>query len=332
MAAGYLALFNSGELERRAERLYARLASCDICPRYCRVNRREGEVGYCRTGYLPIVSSVCAHRGEEPALSGSRGSGTIFFSNCTMRCVYCQNYQISQNPVLQQSKAVSISALAERMLYLQNELGCHNINLVTPSHVVPQIVAAVCAAVPGGLRIPLVYNTSGYDSVDTLRELDGIVDIYLPDLRYASNEPAKQFSGASDYVERARAAIKEMYRQVGGLVLDENGVAQRGLIVRLLILPHRLAGVKESLTWLAEELSPTVTVSIMAQYYPAHRAPQFHQLSRKITREEYEEILALLDELGIENGWVQEMESPESYLPDFSREGHPFEPVVKKPE
>lgn len=325
---GYIALCRSGELRRRAEALEARLTSCDICPRDCGVNRLKNELGFCRSGYLPIVASVCAHRGEEPAISGSQGSGTIFFGNCNMRCVYCQNYQISQNFKVQQSNVVDFQTLACQMLYLQDELGCHNINLVSPSHFVPQIVRALLEAVPMGLRLPLVYNTSGYDSVATLRELEGIISVYLPDLRYAANEVGKRYSQADDYVEQARTAIKEMYRQVEDLVVDEAGVAQRGLIVRLLILPNRLAGIRESLLWLVNEVSPTVTVSIMSQYFPTHRAPQIPELSRKITPEEHAEVMELLDELGIENGWVQEIESAEHYLPDFSRESHPFEPAV----
>ena len=330
MEPGYIALYRSGELERRAEVLEAGLLSCDLCPRECRVNRLEDELGYCHSGRLPIISSVCAHHGEEPALSGTRGSGTIFFGNCNMRCVYCQNYQISQDWRRQESNEIDCRTLAKRMLYLQDELGCHNINLVSPSHFVPQILRSVAEAVPEGLRVPLVYNSSGYDSVVTLRELDGIISIYLPDLRYACDKWARKFSASSCYVARARQAIREMYRQVGDLVVDESGVAQKGLIVRHLILPNGLAGSRESLTWLVSEVSPTVTVSIMSQYMPMHRAPRVPPLARKITVEEYEEVLRLLDDLGIENGWVQEMGSAEEYLPDFEREGHPFLLAIKE--
>jgi putative pyruvate formate lyase activating enzyme len=241
-----------------------------------------------------------------------------------MRCVYCQNYQISQDWRKQKSKKMDCHTLAERMLYLQDGLGCHNINFVSPSHFVPQLLRAVVEAVPMGLRVPLVYNTGGYDSVASLKELDGVISIYLPDLRYASDRWAKKFSCAPDYVTRARQAIKEMYRQVGDLVVDESGVAQKGLIVRHLILPNGLAGSEESLTWLVRELSPTVTVSIMSQYLPMHRAPRISLISRKITVDERETVLQLLNDLGIENGWVQEMEAAEEYLPDFEREGHPF--------
>jgi len=320
----YIALYHSGKLERCARALEARLASCDLCPRECRVNRLENELGFCHSAYLPIVSAVCAHHGEEPAISGSRGSGTIFFGNCNMRCVYCQNHQISQNWRKQKSKEIDCHILAEKMLYLQDELGCHNINFVTPSHFVPQLVRAVLEAVPMGLRVPLVYNTSGYDALSTLKELDGIIDIYLPDLRYASDKWARKFSYAPNYVARAREAISEMYRQVGDLVVDESGVAQRGLIVRHLILPNGLAGSEESLTWLAQEVSPTVTVSIMAQYLPLHRAPQIPLLARKISTAEYEEVLQLLTNIGLENGWIQEIGASDNYVPDFEREGHPF--------
>jgi putative pyruvate formate lyase activating enzyme len=315
---GYIALYRSGELAGRAARLEARLAECDICPRECGARRLKGKVGSCNSGLLPIISSVGAHHGEEPVLSGSRGSGTIFFGNCNMRCVYCQNYQISQAPETQQRNEVDTRVLAERMLYLQDELHCHNINLVTPSHFVPQIVRALMEAVPRGLRLPLVYNTSSYDSVRTLQELDGIISIYLADLRYASNEYGRKFSRVRGYVENSRAAIKEMQRQVGDLMTDTDGIAQRGLIIRHLILPNGIAGSRESLTWLLNEVSPGVAVSIMSQYYPAHRAYRFKELNRKLLPEEYREVAGLVEELGIENGWMQGMESAESYLPDFS--------------
>jgi len=326
---GYIALYQSGELARRAESLEARLAACDICPRICGINRLKGQTGFCHSASLPIVASCCAHLGEEPPLSGTKGSGTIFFGNCTMRCVYCQNYQISQDPKKQQANEISIPKLVEHMLRLQG-LGCHNINLVTPTHFVPQILRALLVAVPKGLNLPLVYNTSGYDSIDVIRMLEGIVDIYLPDLRYASGPAADEFSATPDYPGRARECVKEMYRQVGNLIVDEAGVAQRGVIVRHLILPNRLAGSDELLTWLADEVSPAVTVSIMAQYYPAHRALSIPTLARKITPPEYNEVVALVNQLGLENGWLQEMEAAENYLPDFERGGHPFDSTAVK--
>ena len=328
---GYISLYQSGELKRRAEALEARLGACDICPRECGVNRLEGGRGFCHSARLPVVSAVCSHHGEEPAISGTKGSGAIFFGNCNMRCVYCQNYQISQAWKKQQSGEMDFHTLAERMLYLQDELGCHNINLVSPSHFVPQLVRAVLEAVPMGLRLPLLYNTSGYDSIKSLKQLEGIINIYLPDLRYASDKWAREFSQAPGYVAHARAAIQEMYRQVGELVLDEAGLAQKGLIVRHLILPDGLAGSQESLTWLADEVSPTVAVSIMSQYFPAHRALRTSSLSRTVSASEYSEVVELVHRLGLENGWLQEMGASDSYLPDFERESHPFSPTVANP-
>ncbi len=212
------------------------------------------------------------------------------------------------------------------MIYLQDELGCHNINLVSPTHYVPQIVRAVLEAVPMGLHLPLVYNTGSYDSLETIETLDGIISIYLPDLKYSSDENSDKLSRTKDYVKHSRAAIKEMFRQVGNIVTDENGIALKGMIVRHLILPDRLAGSDESLRWLAEEISPSVTVSIMSQYHPTVNAGKIRQLSRSITVSEYEEVVKLAEELGLENGWVQEMESKEYYLPDFSDRENPFNP------
>ncbi|MFC1860737.1 radical SAM protein [Chloroflexota bacterium] len=311
-------------MKRRAEALEARLKSCDICPRECGVDRLENKRKFCHSGFLPVVSAVCTHFGEEPAISGTSGSGTVFFGNCKMRCLYCQNHQISQDHKAQKSKEIEPAALAERMLYLQDELNCHNINFVSPSHFVPQLARAVLEAVPLGLRLPLVYNSSGYDSLKSLSEMDGIISIYLPDLRYASDKVAKKLSQTGDYVERARAAIREMYRQVGNLETDDEGIARKGVIVRHLILPNRLAGSEDSLTWLVREVSPEVTVSIMSQYYPAHRARHNKLLSRKITLKEYTEVIGIMQNLGIENGWVQEMGASENYLPDFTIEGDPF--------
>ena len=325
MEPSYLKLYRCGELKRRAESLEARLASCGICPRECHINRLENERGFCHSGYLPIVSAACDHHGEEPAISGTRGTGAIFFGNCNMRCVYCQNYQISQDPGHQNSKEMDFYTLAQQMIYLQNELGCHNISFISPSHFVPQLVRAVLEAVPLGLRVPIVYNTNAYDSVVSLRALDGIVDVYLPDLRYASDTWAAELSYTADYVTQARQAILEMHRQVGNkLILDDSGLAHRGLIVRHLILPNGLAGSRDSLTWLVKEISPKVTVSIMSQYYPSYLASQISQLRRKISLSEYLAVLKLLDELGIENGWVQEMDAAENYLPNFKLDGHPF--------
>lgn len=321
----YHQLYQSGELRERAERLNERLAECDICPRSCRVNRLEGSGGYCRSGKPVRVAHLCAHHGEEPAISGTRGSGTIFFGGCNLSCIFCQNYQISQGH-LGLFRCTDGRGLAGIMICLQDELHCHNINLVSPTHYVPQIVEAVCEAVPLGLHVPIVYNTNGYDSLETLAMLDGIVDIYIPDIKYASDKWAKKFSRARRYVKHSKLAIAEMYRQVGNLVTDGEGVAQRGLIVRHLILPNRLSGSADSLKWLATSLSPDVTLSIMAQYFPCHLAENEPLLSRKISAGEYGEVTDIIEKLGMDNGWLQQLDSAEHYLPDFQREGHPFSP------
>ncbi len=320
----YLALFYSGELKKRVKKLESRLSSCDICPRNCGVNRLKGERGFCNSAYFPAVSSAIAHHGEEPVLSGTRGSGTIFFGNCNLRCVFCQNYQISQDPETQKNNEIDIHSLAEKMVYLQDEVQCHNINLVSPTHYVPQIVRAVLEAVPMGLHLPLVYNTGSYDSLETIKTLDGIISIYLPDLKYASDDNSKKYSIAPDYVKHSRAAIKEMYRQVGDIITDENGIVEKGMIVRHLILPDRLAGSVNSLRWLANKISLSVTVSIMSQYYPTVNTRKIPQLSRSISKDEHQEVVSLAHELGLENGWIQEMESKEYYLPDFSNTNSPF--------
>ncbi|MCX6001498.1 MAG: radical SAM protein [Chloroflexi bacterium] len=319
----YITLYKSGELAARAVKLQEQLYDCNICPRACHVNRFENIRGFCGSGQLTSISSYCDHHGEEPALSGTRGSGTIFFHNCNLRCKYCQNHQISQGTD-NLSRTLSCKELAAIMLHLQNDLGCHNINFVSPSHYVPQIVEALCHAIPGGLHIPLIYNTNGYDSLDTLKMLDGVIDIYLPDLKYADNRYADEFSNCSNYVESSRPAIKEMYRQAGKLVSDESGIAQSGLIVRHLILPNDIAGSADSLRWLASDISKDVTVSVMAQYYPCFLAWQEPMLSRKITPAEYARVVEVLQELHLDNGWLQEIDSSEFYLPDFQRQGHPF--------
>lgn len=312
------------ELHKRAAHLNARLSSCDICPRECGVNRIKDERSFCHSGALPIVASYCVHRGEEPAISGTGGSGTIFFGNCNLRCVFCQNYQISQDRQKQESNTITIEKLADILLELQSQ-GCHNINLVSPSHFVPQIVSALALAVPRGFNLPIVYNTNAYDSIETLKELDGIVDIYLPDIKYADDTKAVKYSTASDYTATSRKAIKEMWRQTGKLETDENDIAIRGVIVRHLILPEGIAGTGESLDWLADEISSEVTVSVMSQYRPTHNASRFPEIDRAITKEEYNAAMRAFEDSGLENGWAQEPDAPENYLPDFEKEGHPFE-------
>lgn len=306
----YLQLYASGELTHRIELGRRMLEHCILCPRKCGVNRLSGETGYCRAGAEPVVASWTAHPWEEPPISGTKGSGTIFFTHCTARCLFCQNYPISQLGVGQQ---VTVLRLAEMMLELQAR-GCHNINLVTPTHFVPQILAAMPAAIEAGLHLPLVLNSSGYEAIEMLLLLDGVVDIYLPDAKYAENATARRLSGFLGYVEANRAALFEMCRQVGeDLVLDADGLAVRGMIIRHMVLPAGLAGTEQVLSWIANELSPRIHISLMAQYFPAHQAVGDPVLGRKITEEEYLEALAAFDALGLERGWRQEFSDVETW-------------------
>jgi putative pyruvate formate lyase activating enzyme len=299
----YLRLYRSGELQRRAEQAQEMLIQCSLCPRSCGINRLAGEKGFCAAGAQPVIASWTAHPWEEPPISGSNGSGTIFFTHCTGRCLFCQNYPISQLGIGQQ---VTVQRLAEMMLELQDR-GCHNINLVTPTHFVPQILAALPLAIASGLRLPLVYNSSGYEAVETLRLLDHVVDIYLPDAKYDDDVVAQQLSGFRGYVEANRAALREMFRQTGPeLLLDPDGLALRGMIIRHMVLPGNLAGTRSVLSWIAKELSPRIHISIMSQYFPAHRAVDDPTLGRKVSLDEYIEALAAFDELGLERGWRQE--------------------------
>lgn len=298
----YIDLFQSGELLERVRLAYARLRSCDLCPHQCRVNRLRGETGFCRAGLKPQVASATLHRGEEPPISGTRGSGTIFFSWCTLRCRFCQNFSISQ---MGNGEELTTSGLAERMLKLQ-KFGAHNINLVTPGHYLPQILAALWLAIPKGLQLPLVWNSNGYEKVDALALLEGIVDIYLPDMKYSDEEPAVRFSSAPGYRDINRAAIREMFRQTGHLSLDDEGIARRGLIIRHLVLPDRAAGSRETLKWIAETLGTETHLALMNQYFPAYEAEKTPGLQRKISEGEYAEAVEALHEFGLENGWVQE--------------------------
>jgi len=300
----YLRLHKSGELSIRSQDARELLASCTLCPRSCGADRRWGRRGYCRSGRLPAVASCNAHHGEEPPISGSRGSGTIFFSDCNLACAYCQNWPISQ---LGQGREVGLDELAGMMLELQGR-GCHNINLVTPSHMVAQVVMALELAAGKGLRLPLVYNSSGYDSMNALGLLDGLVDIYMPDIRYMDREAARKYSDAADYPDVCRKALREMWRQVGPLVLDQDGVAQHGMLVRHLVLPNGLSQSAECLEFLAREISPRVYLSLMAQYFPAHRAPGMPELARPITAEEYRTAVEKAEELGMDCGWHQELD------------------------
>ena len=291
----YLRLLESGKAQQRIDEAYAHLQACDVCPLRCGVNRLEGELGVCKTGVKALVSSFGAHLGEEEPLRGWAGSGTIFFARCNLRCVFCQNFEISQ---VGRGREVEPEELAEIMLRLQ-EAGCHNINLVSPTHVVPQIIAAVLIAVQAGLRLPLVYNSGGYDSLEMLALLDGIVDIYMPDMKYGDDDTARRYSKVPRYVEVNQAAVREMQRQVGDLQLDEQGIARRGLLVRHLVLPNQLAGTEKVLQFLAEEISKSVYLNLMDQYHPAYQAGNYEELNRPITTQEYQQALAAARRWGL---------------------------------
>jgi len=293
----YLRLYQSGELAQRVERARNLLADCTLCPRNCHVNRLEDRFGVCKTGRYAVVSSYFQHFGEEDCLRGWRGSGTIFFAWCNLRCVFCQNYDISWQGG---GRAVKPDEVAAMMLVLQAH-GCHNINFVTPEHVVPQILEALLLAVAHGLRLPLVYNTGGYDSLDSIALMDDIVDIYMPDFKFWEPEMARRYCRAPDYPEAARRAIKEMHRQVGVLKLDAHGVAQRGVLLRHLVMPGDIAGTREIMEWIARELSPDTYVNIMAQYYPAGKVSgrEFAEINRRILPREYEEAVAAARAAGL---------------------------------
>jgi putative pyruvate formate lyase activating enzyme len=286
----YLELARSGELRRRVAEAYARLEACDICARECGVNRRESAEGAgCHTGERAVVSSAGPHFGEEDPLVGTGGSGTIFFSWCNLQCQFCQNAEISQ---LGYGQEVEPEDLARMMLGLESQ-GCHNINFVSPSHVVPQILAGLLLAAEAGLRLPLVYNTGGYDSLKTLALLDGIVDIYMPDIKYADADIARRYSRVGNYPAVNQAAVKEMHRQVGDLSTDGHGVAQRGLLVRHLVLPEGLAGTAQVVRFLRDEISPNTYINVMDQYRPCYRANELPPLDRAVSKQEVAEALAL---------------------------------------
>jgi putative pyruvate formate lyase activating enzyme len=292
----YLRLFRDGTLKKRAEALKAYYSSCTLCPRDCRVDRTNGELGKCRASDKVKVSSAFPHFGEEPPLVGTKGSGTIFFANCGLRCLYCQNFNISLEGY---GDVISDAALAGFMLGLQ-KVGCHNINLVTPTHYVPNIANALLTAAGAGLRIPLVYNTGGYDKVEVLRLLDGVVDIYMPDFKYWDPEKAAAYSSeAYNYPHYAREALREMHRQTGVLETDPRGVARRGLVIRHLVLPNRVAGSREILRFIASELSKDSYVNVMRQYRPEHEAPRHKEINRRITAREFEEAMAWAREAGL---------------------------------
>jgi putative pyruvate formate lyase activating enzyme len=301
------------EIMERAREARRLSSPCRLCPRQCGVARVAGEQGYCGAGPIPAVAAVLPHFGEEPPLTADGGAGTIFFTRCNLRCVYCQNHQISQEGV---GSEIIPRALAREMMHLQAQ-GCANVEAVSPSHHLPGFLEALAIAVGEGLDLPLVYNTNGYESTDTLDLLDGVVDVYLPDLKYADCAAAAEYSDALDYVERARAAILSMHAQVGNLVVDTHGRAVRGLILRHLVLPLNASGTIETLQWIEQHLPRTVTVSLMAQYLPLHRSREFPVLSRRITSQEYDEAVDLAWDLGLENVFIQDLDSPEVGIPDF---------------
>jgi putative pyruvate formate lyase activating enzyme len=327
----YLALYESGELEKKVQALERLLLSCTVCPLDCGNDRTRGELARCYSGALPVVSSYTPHFGEEPALVGKQGAGNIFFGNCNLRCVYCQNYQISQAHKEQIKNEVTHERLASMMLELQSR-GCHNINFVSPTHFAPQLARAVLLAAERGLNLPIVYNTNSYDSTEVLRLLEGVVGVYLPDLKYADSSEGYTFSKVPNYTEHARAALREMFRQTGDeLVFAPDGTLQRGLVVRLLVLPNDVAGVRESLEWIRDELSPRVAVSLMAQYYATNKAAtdeRYTLLSRRISESEWWRAVTVLEELGMEEGWMQEYDGASHYYrPDFTDSEEPFKDI-----
>ena len=291
----YIEAYRTGKLAESIKKAFEVLENCRLCPRKCEVNRLEDEKGICRTGRLAMVSSYNPHFGEEDPLVGTNGSGTIFITNCNLLCIFCQNWEISH---LGEGGEVDSKTLAGMMLHLQRQ-GCHNINFVTPTHVVPQILDALPCAIEGGLNVPLVYNTGGYDAVESLKLLEGIFDIYMPDFKFWDTEMAHKYLKAPDYPEKAREALKEMHRQVGDLTLDENGIALKGIILRHLVMPEGVAGTREIMRFIAKEISANTYVNIMDQYRPCGNANKYPPLNRRVTRDEYEEALRAASEEGI---------------------------------
>jgi len=327
----YLSLLRDGSLLNRVVELERLLERCTVCPRDCFNNRINNEIAACYSGRLPIISSYTPHFGEEPPLVGKNGAGNIFFGNCNLRCVYCQNYQISQTHKEQLKNEVSHERLAGMMLELRSR-GCHNINFVSPTHFAPQMARGILIAAEQGLDLPVVYNTNAYDAVEVLRLLDGIVDVYLPDLKYADNDSGYQYSKVSNYKDFSRAALKEMYRQTGDeLIFDESGLLKRGLVIRLLVLPNDIASISESIEWIRDELSPRCTISLMAQYYPTHQAEtnkRYLLLSRRIRESEWMKAVSSLELMNADEGWVQEFDGASFYYrPDFSDADKPFRDI-----
>lgn len=290
------------------------LERCEICPHKCNINRSEGKIGRCKATDKVKIALYSIHNFEEPCISGEKGSGTVFFSNCNLNCIYCQNYEISQ---LGKGKEITIERLAEIFL-IQQEKGVENINLVTPTSYVPQIIKAIEIARNKGLKLPIVYNTNSYENVETLQMLEGYIDVYLPDLKYAENELGKEYSKIADYFEVATKAIREMIRQVGTPKLNENGIMLSGVMVRHLVLPNYIENSKKVLKWIVKNLPKDIYVSVMAQYFPTYKAKEYEKMNRKLTKEEWKEIEDYIDELGIENGYVQELgDHEEEYVPKW---------------
>ena len=292
------------------------LNSCTICPHNCKINRNNGQIGRCRIGDKVKIALASVHNYEEPCISGKNGSGTIFFSNCNLSCIFCQNYKISQ---LGKGYELSVEELANIMLK-QQEKGVNNINLVTPTMYVYQIIEAIKIARKRGLKIPIIYNTNGYENVKTIQDLNGYVDIYLPDLKYYSNEISKKYSKIDNYFKYATEAIKEMYKQVGSPIFDENGIIKKGLIIRHLVLPNHLQNSKHILKWIKENMPEDTYVSVMAQYFPTYKAKEDNLINRKLNKKEYREIEEFLYTLNLENGYMQELgEHEEEYVPNFGK-------------
>lgn len=290
------------------------LEKCKICPHNCGINRLNGNIGRCKSNGNIKLAMASIHNFEEPCISGENGSGTVFFSNCNLNCVFCQNYKISQQGL---GREISIEELAEIFIDEQNK-NAENINLVTPTMYVYHIIEAIKIARNKGLKIPIVYNSNGYENVETIKKLKGYIDIYLPDLKYYDDDLAFKYSGVKNYFENATSAIKEMYNQVGSPVLDENGMMKKGLIIRHLVLPNNLQNSKDVLKWINDNIDKKVFVSVMAQYFPTNKAKDFPEINRKLTKEEYEEIENYLYSLDLDNGYIQELgEHEEEYVPDF---------------
>mgnify|MGYP005840115679 CR=1 FL=1 len=321
--ASYLKI-SEDDFQRRIDKLIYKLTSCDICPHDCFVNRQENVLGKCLSGFLPIVSSYTLHFGEEPVLSGRNGAGNIFFGNCNLKCIYCQNYEISQNYKEEKKNEVSFERLAEIMIDLQNQ-NAHNIGLVSPTHFTPQIMKSIFLAKKNGLHLPIIYNTNAYDSVEVLKEFHNVIDIYLPDFKYGKDEIGKKLSKVTNYFQKACESISEMFNQVGDELIYENGIVVRGLIIRHLILPNDLAESERVFEFIAKKLSPKIHISVMAQYYPTNKADKEILINRTIRASEYERILDLLEKYNLENGWAQEFESQNYYRPQFIKDrANPF--------